>query len=177
MTWLAIPGPRPRVRYLGPEDLPRLLGVAGKPAVVLEPEARRTIVTQCLWNRGDELEAGGGLFGHVDGETIVVQAASRQGADAERSPSQLRFDGSEFFSFKAPECGFWHTHPLSKLAVPSDADIACWKHRLARLPSGARHYLGLIVVKGERSWGRPEICAWTVDETTAAPRRVNVVET
>ena len=177
MTWLAIPGPRPRVRYLSPEDLPRLLGVAGKPSVVLGPEARRTIVHECMWNRGDEIESGGGLFGHVDGRTIVVSSASRPGLDAERSPSHVRFDGSEFFSFAAPECGFWHTHPRAKFAVPSDADIACWRHRLARLPSGTCHYLGLIVVKGERSWGSPEICAWTVDETTAAPQRIRVIET
>ena len=111
------------------------------------------------------------------GNTIVVASASRPGLDAERSASHLRFDGSEFFSFAADEVGCYHTHPLAKFATPSDADIACWRQRLARLPFGTRHYLGLIVVTGERGWGRPEIAAWAVDGTNAAPRRVNLIQT
>jgi hypothetical protein len=85
--------------------------------------------------------------------------------------------GSELFWFDGPECGFWHSHPEAKFAAPSSADIAAWKERLARLPFGTRRYLGLIVVKGERGWGRPEIAAWTVDGTTAAPQRIRVIET
>jgi hypothetical protein len=119
----------------------------------------------------DGREAGGFLFGpHVRSwhSRIVITSATE--AAKEREPNTMKLDLEkhvlrDMASIRASgvddfgECGFWHTHPNTRVAAPSEADLAAW---LSSSDWLGRPYIGLILTADstDERWIHPHVGAW-----------------
>jgi hypothetical protein len=96
----------------------------------------------------DGLEIGGGLFGHVDGDTIVVEHVSKQapGRDRTTSHTEISLSGCMEFarSYDTTWLGDWHVHPGVDSGSPSDTDVRSWQG----LRRAGSPWLGLILTSG-----------------------------
>ena len=123
-------------------------------------------------------ECGGLLFSkQTTTSPIVISSASEPGPGAILTPTSFRTDPA--FDLDAiedqaqrgrVEAGSWHTHVAGStdphlLRRPSPKDMTAWSG--ARSFSGARYYVGLIVVTFERDAGQPELIPFLVSDSVS----------
>jgi integrative and conjugative element protein (TIGR02256 family) len=104
-------------------------GVSAPRRVLLSPQIRQIMVDLARAHAPNE--TGGILVGRVEGDRVIVLAASDAGPRAIREPTRFERDGAycqEFLMAKAAELGAgadyvgeWHSHPRSS-ACPSSRD-------------------------------------------------------
>jgi hypothetical protein len=139
------------------------------------PDAMRAIRDE-VWLRLGEIlagvETGGGLFQKMtrgDGPLLCVDQASVAGSRSSRGVSRVRLSIDELDQHEADSdwlhrspvvrCGDWHVHP-SGSGVPSPTDVRGWRQHLTE--NGRTRYIGVVVTRGPRGWGRPCFDAWVV---------------
>jgi proteasome lid subunit RPN8/RPN11 len=138
--------------------------------------------------RNDRCEAGGFLFGRLPAswdKTVTLSHATVTGG-AERMSGEMSLDTDQWRRAEAwleanqlhdeGACGLWHSHPETRDATPSDADLQAF---LGLLDWSAEHRIrntaysvGLILNPrfdrdGYGSWAVPEIAAYVTRRTPA----------
>ena len=115
----------------------------------------------------DGCEVGGGLFGQVSGDRIVVECVGRQAWMRDRTPSQTEIPvcGNVELarSLGLTWVGDWHVEPGEVSGAPSPTDEHAW----TGLRGGGDVWLGVIVTHGpDENWPfcDPRLHAWTVGE-------------
>jgi hypothetical protein len=150
--------------------------------VVLGRLARETMLNDLFWlTRSDSKEAGGFVFARPlrswdKPQRVEIIHATPTG-NAERSSASLRLDSGEWYraerAIEAEESGLvlsglWHSHPATRDAVPSTADL---RGLLATLDWGEERRrsttvsVGLIYAASPYlgdSWATPRLSAWAV---------------
>jgi hypothetical protein len=162
--------PGPRVRSTPP---PRH-GSAARGTSGAPPERYRVEFTRyarheldLALNEYDGSEVGGGLFGAVTGDTIVIETVGFQAPDRDRTSGhtelsswgcaeQARTSGTTWI-------GDWHVHCDRGAGSPSDVDQRGWQ----ACRTGGRPWCGLIITPGpDPVWAMcdPVIHPWVVTD-------------
>jgi hypothetical protein len=117
----------------------------------------------------DGLEVGGGLFGRLSGDSIVVECVGRQAWMRDRTSTRTEIPVMQCLelerSLGGPRwLGDWHTHDRGS-GTPSDQDEGAWTN--LRRDHGPGVWVGLIATPGpDPHWAmwRPRLHAWTVTD-------------
>jgi len=134
-----------------------------RPTVVeLEPLARLKL-HQHLLEEADGRESGGGLFGRVEVDRIVVEDIVCAPASVVRTGTRF-FDGGGYPQMEAKVghafVGHYHSHPEGG-GEPSELDEAAWKRWRAR--AGGIAFAGVIVASLGRGFTRQLVTAYVLD--------------
>ena len=140
--------------------------------VVIHARALEQIKRAAFWGTGrDGLESGGWCAGTWDGSAVHITSATS--SEAERGPASVTFDPGDLSMLALHElwggfgrCADWHSHPLERVAYPSDGDFQAWEASFSLSEPEKRlqpYYVGLIVTAGaDGRFVHPDLSAWAV---------------
>lgn len=126
----------------------------------LPQSARSLIHGELLERRSSGVETGGGLYGRIDGDRIIVMRATVfSERHTRRTTTSVRFLDRDLVGSIGGVLGLWHNHPDGDV-TPSEGDLST-ALRL-RDEYGLSRFVTVIVPSGEDAWVAPPLAAWAV---------------
>jgi hypothetical protein len=142
--------------------------------LVLPQGARSLIHGELLERSSSGVETGGGLYGKIDGDHIIVTRATVfLHPRTQRTTRSVSFLDRDLVGTIGGVLGMWHNHPDGDV-TPSDHDLST-ALRL-RDQYGLSQFVTLILPTGEDAWAAPPLAAWAVRRSPLGRAVVERVE-